>query len=198
LKLGTGALEGRLERQNPKLLVLRDTLRWLVWAVKIPIKLPHQILALMMNNHAHVFGLSFVFSNWPDGSPFRNSTFYRGMRIAELKPYLERIMVVNDFVDANYNLSTIPRFIPLRDSRRLGLYEIAKSEGLVDVRDVELQSPDELEMTMLKQLEALPEVDVSVIQRLNGDVIVMDGVHRLMAAFARDKSLGNVQFFITL
>jgi len=54
-------------------------------------------------------------------------------------------------------------------------------------------------MTKLKRLgELLPQVDVSVLQQLDGSVVVMDGVHRLMAAFVRDQSLISVRFFITL
>lgn len=111
---------------------------------------------------------------------------------------MNRILVVNDYLDTNGIVLTKPRFVPLLNSRRLELSQCAKSQGVTDFLDVELQSPEEREMTMLKQLVELTQVDVSVLQRLEGGVLVMDGVHRLMAAFARDQSLISFSFSIPL
>jgi len=74
-----------------------DTLKWCVWAIKLPIKLTHQFVALTANEYPYSFGLSFVFSNWPEGSPFRNPNEYRGLRIAEVTPGVDQILVVNDY-----------------------------------------------------------------------------------------------------
>jgi len=139
----------------------KDILRWLVWAIKIPIKLAYQAVALNANEHPYDFGLSFVFSNWPEGSTFKHPKDYRGLRIAEVTPGVDQILVVNDYLDTNGIRLRKPRFIPLLNSRRLGLYERDKSQGVIDILDVELQSSDERVMTKLKRLGELPQVDIS-------------------------------------
>jgi len=177
---------------------LRDKYRWVIWALKLPAKAAHQFFCLAISPLQSKYLCDFVFSNWPQGSPFRNSTDYRGLRIAAIAPQYDEILVVNDYLDRNGSVLTTPRFIPFIASRRLGMFRSQLEGSSYEEKPLEAQSPDEREMTMLDKLCHLSTVEPSVILTLSGKVIVTDGVHRLIALYVRDKGLRNVRFYVTL
>lgn len=175
-----------------------EIVRWIVWGIKLPMKSIHQLYALSRGETPLTFGLSFVSSNWPHGSRHRNSKNYIGLRIAEVTPKINQILVVNDYLRKDGGLVRHPRFVALPESRRFQLYISLRSRDEEAIDKMQLSPFDKREFTVLKILEELKFVDISVIQRFDGKVVVQDGVHRLIAALARDGSFKNVRFFITL
>ena len=173
--------------------------RWAVWFLRAIPKSAHQILALAIYRPVRRFGLKMDFSNWPEGSPFRNSTDYRGLRIAEINVSLEKIRVVNDHVDQAGNLIRAQRFIPLESSRRLELWQHHLNAAHRDEDYWEALTPfDRREMKSLESLATLKSSTVAVILNLNGDITVLDGFHRLIALSVRDGNIKNLKFFVTI
>lgn len=129
---------------------------------------------------------------------------YRGLRIAKISVPASKVFVTDDLPRKVAQSSSrkwwcIGGFIPLQSSRRLSYFRSFQS-GNLDVDSIDDSDGLNLRMRLdkMSQLAKLERVQVPVLVLHNGDVLVVNGNHRVIALFARDGSLDNVQFFVTL
>ena len=129
---------------------------------------------------------------------------YRGLRMAKVSPHLSRLYVTNDWplsdwVSHKEKWWKIQGFIPLLHSRRLSYLDLY-NRGSLSSESLHDKNSDNLEMRLKKMTELmnLQRVEVPVLLRQNGDFVVVNGNHRVIAIFCRDRSLENIDFYITL
>lgn len=167
--------------------------------VKIIPKLLHQIITLVLNRNFLNLRLGVIRSNWPDGSMLRREKDFIGLSLARVEVPLDKVMVTNDLGDAKGRENRkAHKYIPLTSSLRLQFFL-----DYLDTGD----SPADENLPNTKMSEAivrmenclkLERAEISVLQRLNGEVLVVDGTHRLVALYSRDRSLTNIDFLVTV
>ncbi len=172
--------------------------------MKLPLKLPHQILVIVLNwRLVRVLRLSFVKEAWARENTFGESSGIRffGLRIAELRVPLERIFVTNDHpshIPGNLRVRYIPiklsqRFRRVQELRSMLSNQDSKPPSLVEVQQLTLR---EEKILYLSQVPG--NFSCYVMIRLRGDVLVVDGAHRLFATILRDESVDNISFWLTV
>lgn len=177
---------------------------FLIWLVKLPIKLSHQVAAIVLNwRKVRAFKLSFVTEAWASENMLGEIPGVRffGVRIADVRVPLERIFVTNDqpnHVPGNLR----PRFIPLEDSQRLK--RVSQLRSRLSTQDsnsppfVDLSQLTPTDEKILYLSKGSMNYSCSVILTVRGDALVIDGTHRLFATILRENSLDNINIFITI
>jgi hypothetical protein len=179
-------------------------LNYLIWLVKLPLKLSHQMAAIVLNwRLVRAFELSFVTESWTLGNMLREipATRFFGLRIAELRVPLERIFVTNDHprhIPGNLGVSYIPiqlsqRFRRVQELRSISSNQESNPTSLVDVQQL---TPTDKKILYLSKVSE--SFSCFVMIRLNGDVVMVDGTHRLFATILRDESVDNISFWLTV
>jgi hypothetical protein len=140
---------------------------------------------------------------WARENVFGESSGIRffGLRIAELRVPLERIFVTNDHpshIPGNLRVRYIPiklsqRFRRVQELRSISSNQESNPTSLVDVQ--QLTPTDEKILYLSKVSESF---SCYAMIRLNGDVVMVDGTHRLFATILRDESVDNISFWLTV
>jgi len=146
--------------------------------------------------------LSFVKEAWARENVFGESSGIRffGLRIAELRVPLERIFVTNDHASQTPRqggryipIKLSQRFMRVRELRLMISNQDTKPPSLVEVEQL---TPREEKILFLSQVPV--NFSCYVMIRLRGDVLVVDGAHRLFATILRDESLDKISFWLTV
>ncbi len=149
------------------------------------------------------FELSFVTESWTPGNmlgEIPGNRFF-ALRIAELRVPLERIFVTNDHpsqIPRNLGGGYIPiklsqRFMRVRELRSMLSNQDPKHTSLVEVQQL---TPGEEKILYLSKVPG--NFSCYVMIRLNGDLLVVDGTHRLFARILRDESVDNISFWLAV
>ena len=158
------------------------------YAIKLPVKILHQTLALMIHRNLVRFEFKSFNESWPLGSQFNEPPF-RGLLFCKLEVSLEQLMITNIWARENEGSFFYfkPNFVHFLRSKHLE--EAQKPSG----------DPSKIIFHQkLVELARIHKHRVHVLQKLNGEILVIDGTHRLLACFLRDNHLENVDFFVSL
>ena len=167
---------------------LHRSLSWVIYALKLPIKIAHQSASLIVNRNLKNFEFKGFTESWPRGSKFIGPTM-KGAIFCKLAVVdTEKIFVTNIWAEENKGgiFYIRPNFVNFSESKHL-------AEALSPTQDPSKQ----IFHQKLKDLSKTQRHQVHVLQRLNGEILVIDGTHRLIACFVRDGHLKNLDFLIS-
>lgn len=171
----------------------------LIAAVKIILKALHQIITVAVNRNFLNLRVGVIRSNWPDGAKLRREEDFVGLSLARIEVPIDKLMVTNDFGNSKkQGRQKAPKYIPLKASLRLQVFLDYLESGNSPVdKDIPNTKISEALLRMENCLE-LEKAEISVLQQLNGKVLVVDGTHRLVALYSRDRNLTNIDFLLTV
>lgn len=173
---------------------------WLtVAALKLFPKLLHQMLALVLHRNFKALEVGIIRSNWPVGSALRRRKDFVGLTVASIDVSPHKVMVTNDIghlesEKTRKNCNYVQLISSLRLQNFLGRLNSGESLEV----ETELSTKHAESLVRMESCIKLERARVSVLQGLNGQVRVVDGTHRLIALYARDGNLRNIDFLITI
>lgn len=173
--------------------------------MKLAPKTAHQFLALVVSKATWRLCFNFVTERWPAGSEFAQGDYmYRGLRVAKVHPSPKQLMVTNDWPNSNTlrkkdKLGRFTGYIPLNNSRRLSYLKLHMN-GSLSPETLFAPNADRLEFRIRKmeKIMELERASLPVTLGFDGRFRAVNGNHRLIAFYARDGHLGNLEFYITL
>lgn len=170
----------------------------------------HQIFSLALNRNLIGIKILGVTNEWPKGSKMARIKPYRGLQFAEIHVDINSLFIPEipktDWLDDDRLHSTKKKiatnrhlYVHFSKSWRLAVLEELGIHGLKEVGNSKKQDTVHAQlMERILECSKLPMASISVVQKINGDILVVDGFHRLTALYLRDGNLQNLRFFITL
>lgn len=165
----------------------RFILEIFIYSIKLPIKIIHQLGSLILHRNLVKFHLKYTHEAWPKDSLFRNTAF-RGTLFCEVSVDIKKILITNIWAKPNRGglFYTWPNFVNFFDSL-----------SLLEARNPSNDPDKKMFHAKLSELAKIKKHRVHVLQRLNGEIMVIDGTNRLISVYLRDGNLKNLDFFIT-
>lgn len=176
---------------------------YLIWLVKLTPKFLHQAFAIMLHwKLIQSIQFKLVTEAWRLGNNLGESPGVRfvGFRIALLSVPIHRIRVTNDLPNPNQVVFR-EQFIQIEKSSRfnrvMGRPLSAIAPPLPDLEDSHSQlTQGEQKILFLSKNQV--RYSCYVVLKLSGDVLVVDGTHRLFATILRDRSIDNINIYVAI
>lgn len=166
---------------------VRFILEIFIYALKLPIKIAYQLASLILHRNLIKFHFKYTREAWPINSSFRKTPF-RGTLFAEVDVDIKKILITNLWAKPNRGgfFYTWPNFV-----------NFFESLNLEEARNPSNHPDKKIFHDKLAELTKIQRHRVHVLQRLNGEIMVFDGTHRLIACYLRDGDLRNLTFYIS-